>query len=403
MKILVFNCGSSSIKFKLFEMPAETLLAEGLVQRVGSSNASAALKTTKGKVEFDWSIPDYPTGFSIIKEMLLDPKQGALENLSEVEACGHRVVHGGENYGGSMRIDEDLEAGIEAVFELAPLHNPPNLTGIQQARLIFGKIPQVACFDTAFHQTIPEVAYRYALPESFYTEMQIRRYGFHGMSHQFVARKAAEMLGRHKYDVNLITCHLGNGSSLTAIRDGHSVDTSMGLTPLEGLVMGTRSGDLDPGILFYLQRKGYDADQLDKLLNKESGLLGVSGSSNDVRDLELKAEGGDAKAELALDIFAYRIRKYIGAYLAVLNRVDAIVFTGGIGENGIAMRSRILKNLDHLGIEVDESRNVNHTGIQGEFQAAGARIKLMVIPTSEELAIARDTYKLTTHQKHHNR
>ena len=395
MKILVFNCGSSSIKFKLFDMPEESLLAEGLVQRVGSNNASAALTTKKGKVEFDWSIPDYPTGFSMIKEMLLDPKQGAIASLSEVEACGHRVVHGGEKFGGSMLIDSDLEAGIEAVFELAPLHNPPNLTGIQQARLIFGQIPQIACFDTAFHQTIPEVAYRYALPESFYQELQIRRYGFHGMSHQFVARKAAEMLGRHKYDVNLITCHLGNGSSLAAIRDGHSVDTSMGLTPLEGLVMGTRSGDLDPGILFYLQRKGYEPDQLDKLLNKESGLLGVSGTSNDVRDLELKAEGGDAKAGLALDIFAYRIRKYLGAYMAVLNRVDAIVFTGGIGENGAAMRSRILEDMDQLGVVMDNERNMVHTGVLGEIQAAGSRIKLMVIPTNEELAIARDSYRIT--------
>lgn len=395
MKILVFNCGSSSIKFKLFQMPAEDVLAEGMIQRVGSDSASASLKTPHFETEVQEAIPDYPTGFSIIKEMLLDPKEGALSSLSEVNACGHRVVHGGEDFGGSMPIDDDLEAGIEAVFELAPLHNPPNLTGIQQARIIFGSVPQVACFDTAFHQTIPETAFRYALPEDLYTELKIRRYGFHGMSHQFVARKAAELLGRHKYDVNLITCHLGNGSSVAAIRQGHSVDTSMGLTPLEGLVMGTRSGDLDPGILFYLQRKGYDVEQLDQMLNKKSGLLGLSGSSNDVRDLELKADGGDAKATLALDVFAYRIKKYIGAYMAVLNRVDAIVFTGGIGENGVAMRARILEDMDQLGVSIDEKRNMIHSGILGDFQAPSSKVKLFVIPTNEELAIARDTYKLT--------
>lgn len=395
MKVLVFNCGSSSIKFKLFDMPEETLLAEGAIQRVGAENAQASLKTQHTWVEHELSIPDYPAGFGLIRDLLLDREHGVLRNLDEVEACGHRVVHGGDRYGGSMRIDNDLEAGIEAVFELAPLHNPPNLTGIQQARLIFGEIPMVACFDTAFHQTIPETAYRYALPEELYQDLKIRRYGFHGMSHQYVARQAARLLGRHKYDVNLITCHLGNGSSVAAIRDGHSVDTSMGLTPLEGLVMGTRSGDLDPGILFYLSRKGYSPDDLDTLLNKKSGLLGVSGSSNDVRDLELKADAGDERAELALEVFAYRIRKYIGAYMAVLNRVDAIVFTGGIGENGAAMRARILENLDQLGIGVDESRNMVHSGIEGDFQSPDSKVKLFVIPTNEELAIARDTYGLS--------
>lgn len=395
MKVLVFNCGSSSIKFKLFEMPEETLVAEGAIQRVGAENAQASLKTQHRNVEKELSIPDYPAGFALIRDMLLDREHGVLRSLDEVEACGHRVVHGGESYCGSMIIDSDLEAGIEAVFELAPLHNPPNLTGIQQARQIFGEIPMVACFDTAFHQTLPERAYRYALPEELYQDLKIRRYGFHGMSHQYVARRAAKLLGRHKYDVNLITCHLGNGSSVAAIRDGHSVDTSMGLTPLEGLVMGTRSGDLDPGILFFLSRKGYGPDDLDTLLNKKSGLLGVSGSSNDVRDLELKADGGDERAELALEIFAYRIRKYIGAYMAVLNRVDAIVFTGGIGENGAAMRGRILEDLDQLGIGVDESRNMVYSGMEGDFQSPGSKVKLLVIPTNEELAIARDTHELS--------
>ncbi len=395
MNILVFNCGSSSIKFKLFHMPEEDILAEGFVDRVGSEAANASLKTPHGKAELNQPIIDYPSGFSIIKNMLLHPESGVLKSLEEVNACGHRVVHGGEAFGGSMTIDDELEAGIEAVFELAPLHNPPNLTGIQQARLIFGSIPQVACFDTAFHHSIPEVAHRYALPEKLYTEYKVRRYGFHGMSHQFVARKAAQMLGMHKYAVNMITCHLGNGSSIAAVKDGHSVDTSMGLTPLEGLVMGTRSGDLDPGIIFYLNRKGFDTEGLDMMLNKESGLLGISGSSNDVRDLELKSEKGDKRATLALEIFAYRIKKYIGAYMAVLNRVDAIVFTGGIGENGAAMRHRILADMDQQGIIIDELKNKVYVGVPGEIQSTKSRIKVLIIPTNEELAIARDTFKLT--------
>lgn len=395
MNILVFNCGSSSIKFKLFQMPEERVLAEGMIERVGSDDALATLKTPQEKTEIIQAIQDYPTGFALIKDMLVAPKSGALNSLSEVHACGHRIVHGGEDLGGSLPIDEELEEGIKAVFELAPLHNPPNLTGIQQARLIFGDIPMVACFDTAFHSTIPEVAFRYALPEELYTELKVRRYGFHGMSHQFVARQAAKMLGKHKYGVNLITCHLGNGSSIAAVRDGHSVDTSMGLTPLEGLAMGTRSGDLDPGILFYLYRKGYDTETLDTILNKKSGLLGISGSSNDVRDLEIKADGGDDKAELALEIFAYRIKKYIGAYMAVLNQVDAIVFTGGIGENGTAMRTRILSEMDQIGVDIDAHRNEVHVGAPGEIQSNTSKIKVLIIPTNEELAIARDTYKLT--------
>jgi len=376
-------------------MPEEQVLCEGLVDRVGSDDAFASMKTPLGKTERNQPTKDYPAGFTVIKDMLLDPKIGALSSLLDVHACGHRVVHGGEDLGGSMPIDKELEEGIKAVFELAPLHNPPNLTGIQQARQIFGDIPMVACFDTGFHSSIPEVAYRYALPEALYTELKVRRYGFHGMSHQFVARQAANMLGKHKYGVNLITCHLGNGSSIAAVRDGHSVDTSMGLTPLEGLVMGTRSGDLDPGILFYLNRKGYDSESLDTLLNKKSGLVGISGSSNDVRDLEVKADEGDDKAALALEIFAYRIKKYIGAYMAVLNKVDAIVFTGGIGENGTAMRNRILSGMDQLGVAIDTHQNETLVGIKGEIQSKTSRIKVLIIPTNEELAIARDTFKLT--------
>jgi acetate kinase len=376
-------------------MPEELVLAEGVVQRVGSNDASASMKTARGSQNISQAIIDYPSGFSLIKSMLIHPEKGALSSLDEVGACGHRVVHGGEAYGGSMLVDEDLETGIEAVFELAPLHNPPNLTGIRESKKMFGEIPQIACFDTAFHHSIPETAHRYAIPENFYKEMHIRRYGFHGMSHQFVARRTAEILGKHKYGVNVITCHLGNGSSISAVRDGHSVDTSMGLTPLEGLVMGSRSGDLDPGIVFYLHRKGYSTEDLDTILNKKSGLLGLSGSSNDVRDLEEKAGNGDARAEMALNIFAYRIKKYIGSYVAVLNKVDAIVFTGGIGENGSKMRARILADMDQLGIKLDDEENRKHIGVAGEIQSSDSKIKVFVIPTNEELAIARDTYAMT--------
>jgi len=302
------------------------------------------------------------------------------------------VVHGGEAFTGSVNVDEKLEEVIDEYSDLAPLHNPPNLAGIREAKKMFGNIPQVACFDTAFHQTIPERAYLYALPYEMYEKYKIRRYGFHGTSHRYVARKAAAIMKRGKYEVDLITCHLGNGCSITAVKNGKSVDTSMGLTPLEGLVMGTRTGDFDPAIIFYLIRKGYKTEELDRIFNKQSGLLGVSGISNDVRDLEEKAGKGERKAKLALDIFAYRIRKYIGAYLAVLNGCDGIVFTGGIGENGVRMRKRILENLENLGIKIDDKKNEAIVGKADNIEAPDSRIKVFVIPTDEEGAIAHDTY-----------
>lgn len=398
MKIIVFNCGSSSIKYKLFEMPAETLLAEGLIQRIGQQNAQASQKSERGSLQLDEAIPDYTRGFELLAAMLTDPEHGMLTALSDVEAAGHRVVHGGEGYTGSVPVDAELEKGIEACFDLAPLHNPPNLMGIRTAGSFFGDIPQIACFDTAFHQTLPNKAYLYALPMELYRSHRIRRYGFHGISHRYVARRYAELVGRDKHDVDVITCHLGNGSSLCAIHKGKAVDTSMGLTPLEGLVMGTRSGDLDPEIVLFLQRHGRSIDEVSKLLNKRSGLLGLSGLSNDVRDLEGQAAAGNADAELALEIFAYRVRKYIGSYLAVLNGADAIIFTGGIGERGSLMRSRILSGMERLGIRMDAARNQELNGIEGAFQQADSPTDLYVIPTNEELAIARDTYRMSTGQ-----
>ena len=394
MKILVFNCGSSSIKYQLFEMPDGKVITKGLVERIGEDNSKASQKTGENLIEIEKKVADHRQALDIIEKMLTDSEKGPIKSMSEIGACGHRVVHGGEAFTGSVIVNEELEKVIEQYSELAPLHNPPNLTGIRAAREIMGSVPQVACFDTAFHQSIPGVAYLYALPHEIYEKYKVRRYGFHGTSHRFVARRAAELLGKGKYDVNLITCHLGNGCSITAVREGKSVDTSMGLTPLEGVAMGTRSGDVDPAVIFHLVRKGYTLEELDAIFNKRSGLLGISGVSNDVRDLEKKAAEGHENSKLALDIFAYRIRKYIGAYMAVLNGCDAVVLTGGIGENGSAMRKRILDNMENIGIRLDNDKNRAVAGREGEIHSRESHVKLLVIPTDEEGAIARDTYEI---------
>lgn len=362
MKILVLNCGSSSIKYQLFDMPSGTVVARGSVQRIGEHGSEASQKGSRGEIKLVRDIANHDAALDLIVAMLVDAERGAVKSLDEIGACGHRVVHGGEAISGSVVIDARVEKIIEDHFELAPLHNPPNLTGIRSARRALGTTPQVACFDTAFHQTIPQSAFLYALPYEMYERHRVRRYGFHGTSHQYVATRAAELLGRARDEVNLITCHLGNGCSITAVRRGKSVDTSMGLTPLEGLMMGTRTGDLDPAIVFYLVRKGYTPEQLDSMFNKKSGLLGVSRISNDMRDLEGKAEA-DPRARLALDMFAYRVRKYVGAYLAALDGCDAVVMTGGVGENGDQMRAAVLGGLDHLGIELDAERNRTMVGV----------------------------------------
>lgn len=397
MKVLVFNCGSSSIKYQLFDMPDGTILAKGLVQRIGEEHSEASQKCNDDEIKNEDAIENHQQGLHVIQAMLTDPDKGPIKSMSEIAACGHRVVHGGERFTGSMEVTDEVEEVIEEYSDLAPLHNPPNLTGIREARKMLGDgIPQIACFDTAFHQTIPEVAYLYALPYEMYEKYRIRRYGFHGTSHRYVARRAATMMDMDKTVADIITCHLGNGCSIAAVKAGDSIDTSMGLTPLEGVAMGTRTGDFDPAIIFYLNRKGYSSEDLDKLFNKKSGLLGISEISNDVRDLEEKSESGDQRAKLALDIFAYRIRKYIGAYLAVLNGCNAIVFTGGIGENGVRMRRRILTEMENLGIKLDDSRNESIRGEEGNIEADDSKIQLLVIPTDEEGAIANDTYSIVS-------
>lgn len=380
MNVLVLNCGSSSIKYKLFDMPAGNVLAKGGLTRIGEAGVD--------------SVPDHRAAVARMIEELTDPVSGAIASVAEIDACGHRVVHGGEACSGSRLIDDDLVALIESFADLAPLHNPPNLTGIRELQRVLGDRPQVACFDTAFHQTIPEHAYRYALPESLYREHRIRRYGFHGTSHRYIAARAQAVLAVPREQADLITCHLGNGCSITAVKGGRSVDTSMGFTPLEGVMMGTRSGSFDPAVLLYLQGKGCSGEALDRMVNKESGLLGVSGVSNDVRDLEAAAAGGNARAKLALAMFAYQVRKTIGAYLAVLGGCRAIVLTGGIGENAAAMRARILGGLDGLGIVLDSERNA--AGETGERDVAtpASPVRILVIPTDEERAIAEETFRV---------
>ncbi len=393
MLVLVFNSGSSSLKYQLYNMPDHTVMAKGAIERIGEIESKATQKVSADEIIKNISVKDHNEALEIMRIMLTDDTKGAIKSMSEVGACGHRVVHGGESFSGSVLVNEKLEKAIEDYADLAPLHNPPNLAGIQAAREMLGDIPQIACFDTAFHQTIQKSAYLYALPLNMYEKYKIRRYGFHGISHRYVARRTAEIMGKGKYDVNLITCHLGNGSSITAVGNGKSVDTSMGLTPLEGVAMGTRTGDLDPAVIFYLVRKGYNIKNVENIFNKQSGLRGVSDTSNDVRDLEEKAEVGDKNAQLALDIFAYKVRKYIGAYMAVLDSVDGIVFTGGIGANGVKMRERILQNMNHLGIQLNSDANKKAAGIEAEIHAQDSAIEVFVIPTDEEGAIAKDTYK----------
>jgi acetate kinase len=395
MIVLVVNCGSSSIKYQLFDMPEQRVIAKGLVERIGEEGSALVYEHDGAKNKLEQPIPDHDAGVELILKALVSSDGGVIKDITEIKAVGHRVVHGGEAFTGSVLINDEVIASIEKVADLAPLHNPPNLTGIRAAQHAMPSVPQIACFDTAFHNTIPQVAYMYALPYELYEKFGIRRYGFHGTSHRWVARRAAEMLGKHKYEINCITCHLGNGSSIAAVRDGKSVDTSMGLTPLEGVVMGTRSGDIDPAILFYLADKGYSVADLNKLCNKQSGVLGLSGSSNDMRTLGEKAKAGDDRAKLALDVFAYRIKKYIGTYTAVLGKLDAVVFTGGIGENAADIRAAICDNLDQIGIELAPGLNQGAGGGEVKISSDNSRVAVLVIPTNEEAAIAVDTYQMS--------
>ena len=397
MKILVLNCGSSSIKYQLYEMPGGEVLAKGLVQRIGEQEASLEQQSAAGSIRLTEPVPDHKVGLRRTVELLAEGPKAPLASVQEIGAVGHRVVHGGEHFAATTLVDDTVIEAIRAHSQLAPLHNPPNLLGIEVARAVLPQVPQVAVFDTAFHQTLPPHAYLYALPRHLYSDARIRRYGFHGTSHRYVTQRAAELLGRPAGEVNLISCHLGNGSSVTAVRGGKSVDTSMGLTPLEGLVMGTRSGDIDPAIIFHLARvEGMSLEDIDKLLNKKSGLLGLSGKSNDVRELLELKDRGDEHAAMALEVCCYRLKKYVGAYFAVLGRLDALVFTAGIGENSAFVRERVCDGLEGLGIQIDPQKNQTARGKDADISPAGPKTRVLVVPTNEEKLIAMDTFALAS-------
>ncbi len=396
MKILVINSGSSSIKFQIIDQDTEQVVASGLLERIGMSEGRMKYKSNGSKTVIDKPIPDHETGLDMVLSTIIDPKIGALKSLEEIGACGHRVVHGGEKFTSSVLIDDEVLRGLEEVSDMAPLHNPANIMGIKAAIKKLPGVPNVAVFDTAFHQTMPQVNYMYALPYKLYEDYGMRRYGFHGTSHQFVAQRTAEILGKPIEELNIITCHLGNGCSITAVKGGKSIDTSLGYGTFCGLVMGTRSGDVDPAILFDLmENKGWSLEQIKTMVYKESGLLGLSEISMDMRDIEEKMFAGNQRAKLTFDIFADRVKKYIGSYAATLGTLDAIVFTAGIGENGWELREQICDNMDVFGIKLDLEAN-QIKGVERVISAPDSEVAVLLVPTNEELMIARETVRLAT-------
>lgn len=393
MNILVINAGSSSLKYQLFEMNDRSVVAKGICERIGIDGHirySGKGKTYDANVKLD----DHAAAVKALIELLTDAEYGVIKEMSEIGAVGHRVVHGGEEFSESALITDNVLAAIEACVPLAPLHNPPNLVGIRACSAVMGDVPQAAVFDTAFHQTMPPKAYIYALPYEYYAEDKVRRYGFHGTSHRFVSERAAEMLNKSIKEVKIVACHLGNGSSLCAVDGGRSADSTMGLTPLEGVPMGTRSGSIDPAIIEYIcTRRNMTVKEVTNILNKKSGVLGVSGVSSDFRDLDDAYNNGDERAKLALDIFAHNVKKNIGALASGMGGIDALVFTAGVGENNAVVRSLIVEGLEFLGVEVDAAKNTPACG-EIDISAPGARVKTLVIPTNEELVIALDTQRL---------
>lgn len=400
MKIIVLNCGSSSIKYQLFEMPSEKVLAKGLVDKIGLKGASIKHKRSDGiEVKLEGEILDHQAGIEYLLGILVSEKYGSIASLEEINAVGHRVVHAGELFSGSVAITEAVIEALEECIDLAPLHNPPNLEGIYAINKLLPEVPQAGVFDTAFHQTMKPEVYLYAIPYSLYEKYKVRRYGFHGSSHKFVSRRACEVLGLEYDKQRIITCHLGNGASIAAIKNGKSYDTSMGMTPTEGLMMGTRCGDLDVGALLHIANKEETSIQVtNTLFNKHSGVLGISGISSDMRDVELAAEKGHEKAQLALDMYAYRIKKYVGAYTAALDGVDVIVFTGGVGENDPITREKVVKEMTYLGLDFDSELNKTIRSKEVELTRPGSKVRVVVIPTNEELVIAKDTFEIVTRQ-----
>jgi len=395
MKVFVINCGSSSLKYQLINMENEEVEAKGIVERIGISGSVLKHQTKNGeKVTIEEDMPTHKEALKSVIDALMHEKYGVIKDMKEINAVGHRVVHAGEKFACSVVITEEVINALKECIDLAPLHNPPNILGIEACQQLMPGVPMVGVFDTAFHQTMPKEAYIYALPYELYEKYRVRRYGFHGTSHKYVSLRAADMLGKDIKELKIVTCHLGNGASVTAVKNGKSVDTSMGFTPLEGLAMGTRCGDIDPAIVkFISEKEKLDLNGVDKLLNKQSGVLGVSGVSSDFRDIEEAAAKGNERAKLALDIFAYRVRKYIGAYAAAMGGIDAIVFTAGLGENSPEMRASICEGLEFLGVEIDEEKN-NVRGKEVDISKDGSKVRVLLIPTNEELMIARDTKEL---------
>ena len=397
MKVLVINAGSSSLKYQLIDVDTGGVIAKGLCERIGIAGSKLTYKPAgKGVHEFEKDMKDHTDAIQMVLDALADKEIGVVGSMAEIDAVGHRIVHGGEKFSKSALIDDAMLKEVESLTDLAPLHNPANLMGIRACRAIMPDTPMVAVFDTAFHQTMPAEAFLYGLPYEAYTEHMVRRYGFHGTSHFYVSQRAIAKLDMPADETRVITCHLGNGSSIAAVKGGKCVDTSMGLTPLEGVPMGTRCGDMDPAIVTYLMDKlGLDAAGMNAYMNKKSGVLGISGVSSDFRDLDAAAKAGDERAELALETFAYKVKKYIGAYAAALGGVDAIVFTAGVGENDKGVRARILEGLEYLGVEVDFDYNLSAPrGEEIELSKPASRVKVFVIPTDEEMVIAKDTAKL---------
>ena len=397
MKVLVINCGSSSLKYQLINMENEESLAQGLVERIGIEGSILTQKVPgKDKYIIQQPMKDHTDAIKLVLGALIDDTHGVIKSMDEISAVGHRVVHGGEKYATSVVINEDVMASLEECIKLAPLHNPANIIGINACKSLMPNTPMVAVFDTAFHQTMPQEAYMYALPYELYTKHGIRKYGFHGTSHRFVSAQCAEMMGKNIEDLKIITCHLGNGASLSAVKNGKSVETSMGFTPLEGIAMGTRCGNIDPAIVtFLMKEENMSADDVNNLMNKQSGVLGLSGVSSDFRDIENAVKEGNERAKLSLDVYNYKVRQMIGAYAAAMGGVDAVVFTAGLGENAPETRKDICAGLEFLGIKIDAEKN-NVRGKAVDVSAADASVKVFVIPTNEELVIARDTQELTT-------
>ncbi len=396
MNVLVINCGSSSLKFQLIQSDTEDVLAKGLCERIGIEGSRIVYTPAgKDKITIESPMPDHTNAIKLVLNCLTDAENGVVKSLEEIHAVGHRVVHGGEKFASSVVVDDEVMKAIDECSNLAPLHNPANLIGISVCKELMPGVPQVAVFDTAFHQTMPEKAFLYGLPYEAYTEDKIRRYGFHGTSHSYVSKRVAEILGKKPEDLKTIVCHLGNGSSICAVNQGKCVDTTMGLTPLAGLIMGTRCGDIDPSILeFYAQKHDLDVFQVTEILNKKSGVLGISGVSSDFRDIEEAADAGNERCKYALDAFKYQVAKFIGGYAAAMNGVDVIVFTAGVGENSATTRQGVCDYLGYLGITVDAEAN-GKRGEEIEITTPDSKVKVFVVPTNEELMIARDTVALT--------